>query len=50
MSSPEPPPDPIVHIDGRLVDFSPPVRDQHGEPICTCTHGAMCITCYEETL
>ncbi|MCY0960836.1 hypothetical protein [Streptomyces sp. H27-H5] len=50
MSTPEPRPDPIVSIGDRLVDFSPPVLDLNGEPLCTCTHGAQCITCYEESL
>lgn len=43
-------PDPIVHMGDRLVDFSPPVLDEDGDPICTCTVGVQCLACYEESL
>lgn len=39
-----------LHIDGQLVDFSRPFLGEDGKPVCTCTHGAQCVTCYEESL
>lgn len=39
-----------IHIDGRLVDFSPTVLGNDGEPVCTCTLQTECLRCYEESL